>query len=149
VDREHGASARAAAVERIVFACVQDAGRAQMAAAFFNLLANPDKAMAVSAGTHPGERVHAEVVAAMKEIGVDLSRARPRLLTGAVTTRATLLVTMGCGDEIPCFLGLRTQDWPLGDPEGQSLERVREIRDEVGRRVAQLVSARGWARRSR
>ena len=118
-----------------------------MAAAIFNLLANPDKAMAVSAGTQPGQQVHAEVVAAMKEIGVDLSAARPRLLTGAVTARASLLVTMGCRDEVPYLLGLRTQDWPLGDPQGQPLERVREIRDEVARRVAQLVSARGWAGR--
>jgi len=131
----------------VVFACVQDAGRAQMAAAIFNLLANPDKATAVSAGTQPGERVHAEVVIAMKEIGVDLSRARPRLLTGAVTARASLLVTMGCRDDVPYLLGLRTQEWPLGDPQGQPLERVREIRDEVARRVAQLVTARGWAGR--
>jgi len=130
-----------------VFACVQDAGRAQMAAAIFNLLANPDKAMAVSAGTRPGERVQAEVVAAMKEIGVDLSRARPRLLTGAVTARAALLVTMGCRDDVPYLLGLRTQDWSMSDPQGQSLERVREIRDDVARRVAQLVTARGWAGR--
>jgi arsenate reductase (thioredoxin) len=134
-------------VERVVFAGVQDAGRAQMAAAIFNLLAHPDKAAAVSAGTRPGERVQEEVVSAMKEIGVDLSAAVPRLLTGAVTSRASLLVTMGCRDEVPYLLGLRTQDWTLGETRDQPIERVREIRDEVARRVAQLVSARGWARR--
>ncbi len=131
----------------MVFACVHDAGRAQMAAAIFNLLANPDKAVAVSAGTRPDEHVHPEVVTAMKEIGVDLSAARPRLLTTAVTARASLLVTMGCRDDIPYLLGLRTQDWSLEDPKGQALDSVRDIRDQVARRVAQLVSAWGWARR--
>jgi arsenate reductase (thioredoxin) len=139
-------SARPGSVERVVFAGVHDSGRAQMAAAIFNLLAHPGRAAAVSAGTRPDERIQEEVVTAMKEIGVDLSRAVPRLLTSAVTARAALLVTMGCRDEVPYLLGLRTQEWPLGDTKGQPLERVREIRDEVARRVAQLVTARGWAR---
>ena len=137
------------AAEQVVFACVQDAGRSQMAAAFLNLLADPGRARAFSAGTRPGEQVHPEVVAAMKEVGVDLSRSRPQLLTSDLAARASLLVTMGCGDECPYVLGQRTESWALADPGGQPLPRVREIRDDVGRRVAQLVSSRGWARGAR
>jgi arsenate reductase (thioredoxin) len=133
--------------EQVVFACVQDAGRSQMAAAFLNLLADPARATALSAGIQPGAHVHPEVVAAMKEVGVDLSAARPRLLADVLTQRASLLVTMGCADECPYILGLRTESWSLADPSGQPLSRVRQIRDHVGMMVAQLVSSRGWARR--
>ena len=133
--------------ERVLFACATDAGRAQMAAAFFNLLADPTRATAFSAGVEPAERVHPEVVAAMKEVGVDLSAARPTLLTTELMRGASLLVTMGCGDDCPYVLGLRTEDWPMGDPGGQPLERVREMRDDVGLMVAQLVSTCGWVRR--
>ena len=133
--------------ERVLFACATDAGRAQMAAAFFNLLADPTRATAFSAGVEPAERVHPEVVAAMKEVGVDLSAARPTLLTTELMRGASLLVTMGCGDDCPYVLGLRTEDWPMGDPGGQPLERVREMRDDVGLMVAQLVSTWGWVRR--
>jgi arsenate reductase len=131
----------------VVFACATDAGRAQMAAAFFNLLADPTRATALSAGVEPAERVHPEVVAAMKEVGVDLSAARPTLLTTELMRGASLLVTMGCGDDCPYVLGLRTEDWPMGDPGRQPLERVREMRDDVGLMVAQLVSTCGWVRR--
>ena len=133
--------------ERVLFACATDAGRAQMAAAFFNLLADPTRATALSAGVEPAERVHPEVVAAMKEVGVDLSAARPTLLTTELMRGASLLVTMGCGDDCPYVLGLRTEDWPMGDPGGQPLERVREMRDDVGLMVAQLVSTCGWVSR--
>lgn len=117
-----------------------------MAAAFFNLLADPAKATAFSAGVQPADRVHPEVVAAMKEVGVDLSAARPTLLTVGMMRGAALVVTMGCGEECPYVLGLRTEDWPMSDPGGQPLERVREMRDDVGLMVAQLVSTRRWVR---
>jgi arsenate reductase (thioredoxin) len=130
-------------MRRVIFACVHNAGRSQMAAAFFTALADPQKALAVSAGTEPGQHVHPEVVAAMKEVGVDLSAARPRLLTQEMAQDATLLVTMGCGDKCPYVPGLRVEDWPLPDPKGQPLERVREIRDEVRRRVEKLIDAEG------
>jgi arsenate reductase len=117
-----------------------------MAAAYFNLLADPARATALSAGVEPADRVHPEVVAAMKEVGVDLSAARPTRLTTELMRAASLLVTMGCVEDCPYVLGLRTEDWPMGDPVGQPLERVREMRDDVGLMVAQLVSTRGWVR---
>ena len=130
-------------MRRVIFACVHNAGRSQMAAAFFNALADPQKAQGVSAGTEPGERVHPEVVTVMKEIGVDLSAAQPRRLTQEMAQDASLLITMGCGDKCPYVPGLRVEDWPLPDPKGQPLERVREIRDEVRRRVEELVDVEG------
>ena len=120
-----------------------------MAAAFFNLLADPALATAVSAGTQPVERVHPEVIAAMKEVGVDLSGAVPNLLTGELLWGTSLLVTMGCGRVCLHVLGARTEEWPFNDPAGQPLERVREIRDHVGLMVAQLVSSRRWVGRDR
>lgn len=134
------------APRRYVFACVHNAGRSQMAAAFFNHLADPRRAVAVSAGSAPGERVHPEVLAAMAELGIDLSRAVPQKLTNELATGAVLLVTMGCGDQCPAVPGLRRDDWPLPDPKGQPMERVREIRGEVEVRVAALVRAEGVAR---
>jgi len=116
-----------------------------MAAAFFNLTADPAKAVAISAGTRPGERVHPEVLAVMREIGIDLSSAKPRKLTAELAQGASLLVTMGCGDECPVVPGARRDDWPLPDPKGQPLGQVRQIRDEIKRRVAALVSAERWS----
>jgi arsenate reductase len=133
-------------VTTIIFACVHNAGRSQMAAAFFAELADPARARAVSAGTQPGARVHPEVVEAMREVGIDLSAQKPRLLTQELAQDAQWLVTMGCGDECPFVLGVRRDDWPLPDPKGQPRERVREIRDEVRARVAGLVAEQGWAR---
>ena len=130
-------------MRRVIFACVHNAGRSQMAAAFFNALADPEKTMAVSAGTEPGGRVHPEVVAVMKEVGVDLSGAKPRGLTAEMAQDASLLVTMGCGDKCPYVPGLRVEDWPLQDPKGQPLERVRKIRDEIRRRVEELLHKEG------
>jgi arsenate reductase len=132
------------AMNRVIFACVRNAGRSQMAAAFFNALAAPEKARAVSAGTRPGERVHPEVVTVMRESGIDLSTARPQNLTVDFARGARLLVTMGCGDECPVVPGARREDWPLQDPKGQPVERVRAIRDEIKTRVARLVEAEGW-----
>jgi arsenate reductase (thioredoxin) len=133
-------------VARVIFACVHNAGRSQMAAAFFNELADPGQAWAQSAGTEPGEGVHPEVLAVMREVGIDLSSARPQKLTAELAAGARYLVTMGCGDRCPFVPGATVQDWPLEDPKGKPVERVREIRDEVRQRVARLVEAEGWAR---
>ena len=130
----------------VIFACVHNAGRSQMAAALFNQLADPAKARAVSAGTKPADRIHPEVMAAMQEQAIDLSSARPQRLTESLARGAQLLVTMGCGDECPYVPGLRRDDWPLEDPKGKPPERVREIRDEIRARVAALVAQEGWQR---
>lgn len=132
-------------MKTVLFACVHNAGRSQMAAAWFNKLADPAKARAISAGTAPGSAVHPEVVTVMKEVGVDLSAGEPRFLSDALALSASLLVTMGCGEACPAIPGLERDDWPLEDPKGKPIERVREIRSEVERRVRELVSARGWA----
>jgi arsenate reductase len=128
----------------VLFACVHNAGRSQMAAAFFNALADPAKARAVSAGTVPGDRVHPEVVEAMKEAGIDLSGAKPRKLTPELAREVQLLITMGCGEACPHVPGLAREDWPLEDPKGKSPERVREIRDAVRERVRRMLSERDW-----
>jgi arsenate reductase len=116
-----------------------------MAAAWFNALADPQRAHAVSAGTQPGDRVHSEVVEAMRESGIDVSANRPQRLTADLARGADLLVTMGCGDECPFVPGLATDDWPLPDPKGLPIAAVRKIRDDVRRRVVELIQARGWA----
>lgn len=123
----------------VIFACVHNAGRSQMAAAFFNKLADPAKARALSAGTTPGDRVYPEVVAVMQEVGIDLSDARPNKLTSELAAEAQLLITMGCGDECPYVPGVRRDDWPLDDPRGQPVEHVRAIRDDIRARVERLV----------
>lgn len=130
---------------RVIFACVHNAGRSQMAAAFFNQLADPAKAQAVSAGTAPGERVHPEVQAVMQEVGIDLSHAKPQKLTEELAKEAQLLITMGCGDKCPYVPGLRRDDWPLKDPKGLSTDEVRAIRDEVKHRVQQLIEREGMS----
>jgi arsenate reductase len=116
-----------------------------MAAAWFNALADPERARAVSAGTAPGQAVHPEVVVAMRESGIELGGVVPQKLDDDVTASAALLVTMGCGDACPVVPGARREDWPLDDPKGQPLERVREIRDDIRARVEQLVKSSGWA----
>jgi len=128
----------------VLFACVHNAGRSQMAAAWFNRLADPSKARAVSAGTEPGTRVHPEVVAAMGEVGIDLAAGKPQFLSDDLARTASLLVTMGCGEACPHVPGLERTDWPLEDPKGKPIERVREIRDDVRDRVTSLVNDRGW-----
>jgi arsenate reductase len=130
----------------VLFACVHNAGRSQMAAAWFNLLADPTEARAISAGTDPGPRVHPEVVTAMNEVGVDLSAASTSKLTNELAQRAQLLITMGCGDQCPVVPGLERDDWPLEDPRGKPLDHVRRVRDEIRARVTQLLDARGWCR---
>ena len=129
-----------------LFVCVHNAGRSQMSAAWFNALADPAQASAISAGTNPDERVHPEVVEAMGEVGIELLGIRPQRLTAELAAAATLLVTMGCGDDCPHVPGLRRDDWPLEDPKGKPVARVREIRDDIQRRIAALVVAEGVGR---
>lgn len=128
---------------KVIFACVHNAGRSQMAAAFFNQLADNEKAEAVSAGTEPGLRVHPEVLTAMQEVGIDLRNAKPQKLTEELARDAQLLVTMGCGDKCPYVPGLRRDDWPLRDPKGRPMEEVRAIRDEIRGRVQSLLGHEG------
>lgn len=128
----------------VLFACVHNAGRSQMAAALFNALADPARARAISGGTRPANRVNPVVVEAMREVGIDLS-GMPQSLTAERAREAHWLITMGCGDECPVVPGAMREDWPLADPADQPLERVRAIRDEIRTRVAALVVSRGWA----
>ena len=130
----------------VLFACVHNAGRSQMAAALFNLDADPAKARAISAGTQPGPHVHPEVLDAMRELGVDLSAVQPQRLTDDLAHQAQVLITMGCGDACPVVPGATRDDWPLEDPKGKPIERVREIRDEIRGRVRTLVDRGGWGR---
>ncbi len=130
-------------MKNIIFACVHNAGRSQMAAAFFNQLADPLKARAISAGTEPGLRVHPEVLEVMREVGIDLSDARPQRLTDELAREAQLLVTMGCGDKCPYVPGLRRDDWPLRDPKGLPIEDVRTVRNDIRSRVQTLLVNEG------
>ncbi len=133
-------------MKTVLFACVHNAGRSQIAAAFFNALVDPRKARALSAGTHPADHVHPEVVAVMKEEGIDLSGATTTRLTPEVAQQANTLVTMGCGDDCPYVPGAKRDDWPLDDPKGRSVEDVRGIRDEIRSRVEALIRGEGWNR---
>lgn len=114
-----------------------------MSAAFFNVFADAGVARGVSAGTQPGERVHPVVVEAMQEVGIDLSEAKPQKLTRELAEGAGMLITMGCGDDCPYVPGVRRDDWPLPDPKGLPLTEVRRVRDEVLRRVLDLIEAEG------
>ncbi len=123
---------------RALFVCLHNAGRSQMAAALFERAAG-GRHTADSAGTQPAERVHAEVVEAMAELGIDLSHARPRRLGPEQASLADVVVTMGCGDACPVVPGKRYVDWQLPDPRGLGLEEVRAIRDDVARHVEELA----------
>jgi len=133
----------------VIFACVHNAGRSQMAAAFFNQLADPGHARARSAGTQPAQHVHPEVVAVMQEAGIDLSTAQPTRLTDELAAGTQLLITMGCGETCPVIPGLRRLDWDLPDPKGKPIEHVRVIRDEIRAQVKHLIAAEGWQRSER
>jgi arsenate reductase (thioredoxin) len=130
--------------DTVLFACVHNAGRSQMAAALFNQVADPSKARALSAGTRPGSGVHPEVREAMHELGIDLSAARPQLLTADLARGVRMLITMGCGEECPYVPGVERDDWALPDPKGRPVDEVRAIRDDIRKRVAALVRSRGW-----
>lgn len=128
----------------VVFACVHNAGRSQMAAAFFNALADPRKARAISAGTQPAARVQPTVVDAMREVGIDLANAVPQRLTAEVAAGAGVVVTLGCAESCPVVPGARLLDWPLRDPKDEPAEIVRQIRDEIHAKVGTLIADEGW-----
>jgi arsenate reductase (thioredoxin) len=125
-------------VATALFVCLHNAGRSQMSAALFERAAG-GRHRALSAGTTPAERVHPEVVDVMQELGIDLSDRVPRALDRALAEQADVIVTMGCGDECPYIPGKRYVDWDLPDPKGRPVEEVRAIRDDISRRVAELV----------
>ena len=130
-------------MKTFLFACVHNAGRSQMSAAFFNAIADPTKARGISAGTEPGARVHPEVVEVMKELGIDLSDVKPQIITPAMAADVNHLITMGCGAVCPVIPQIRREDWPLEDPKGKPLERVRQIRDDIRDRVTKFAARMG------
>ena len=123
----------------VLFVCLRNAGRSQMSAALFERAAH-GRHSAESAGTTPDERVHPEVVEIMRELGIELSRSRPKKLTDELARRADVVVKMGCGDECPYIPGKRYLDWDLEDPKGRPLVEVRATRDDIARRVEALVA---------
>lgn len=129
-------------MSRVLFVCLHNAGRSQMSRALFERAA-AGRHEARSAGTTPGDRVHPEVVAAMSELEIDVSDRVPRKLTDDLARWADMVVTMGCGDECPYIPGKRYLDWDLPDPKGRPLEEVRATRDEIARRVQQLLAELG------
>ncbi len=131
-----------AGMATVLFVCRQNAGRSQMSQSLFERAAG-GRHTALSAGTTPAERVHPEVVAVMRELGVDLSARTPRPLTDELARSADVVVTMGCGDACPYIPGKRYLDWDLTDPAGQPLAEVRAIRDEIQRRVGELITELG------
>jgi protein-tyrosine-phosphatase len=122
----------------VLFLCVHNAGRSQMALGWFEHLAG-DRAVAWSGGSEPGNEVNPAAIAAMKEIGIDITAEFPKPWTDEIVQAADVVVTMGCGDACPLFPGKRYEDWVLEDPDGMGVESVRPIRDEIGRRVRQLL----------
>jgi arsenate reductase len=130
----------------ILFACRRNAGRSQIAAAWFAHFADPAKARAISAGTEAASEVNPEVVRALAEIELDIADAVPRLLTARMTVDADFVVTMGCAESCPLVRPGRRADWTIDDPEGRPAPEVRRIRDEIGTMVEQLVVSKGWAR---
>ena len=128
----------------ILFLCVHNAGRSQMAAAFARQL-GAERVVVHSAGSAPGETLNPAVVAAMKEVGLDISAESPRKLTDQMARDADVIVTMGCGDACPYYPGKRYDDWTLTDPAGQSLDLVRAVRDEIRSRVSALLRELGVA----
>ena len=127
-----------AEVPEILYVCVHNAGRSQMAAAMTQLLGG-DRVRVRSAGSAPGERIHPVVVEVMREIGVDLARELPKLLTPDAVRAADVVVTMGCGDACPVFPGRQYRDWKVTDPKDRPIAEVRGVRDEIRRRVEELL----------
>jgi arsenate reductase (thioredoxin) len=123
----------------VLFVCLHNAGRSQMSQALFERAAN-GRHTALSAGTTPGERVHAEVVEVMRELGLDLADRKPQLLTRELAQQADIVITMGCGDQCPYIPGKRYIDWDLPDPKGRPIDEVRATRDEIARRVTLLLA---------
>ena len=128
-------------MKTILFVCIHNSGRSQMAEAFFNQMAR-GKARAISAGTQPADKVNPVVAQAMKEAGIDISLNKPKALIIEMIEGSDRMITMGCGDDAAGLCPARiveTEDWALDDPKGQPIEKVREIRDEVRRRVTGLI----------
>ena len=123
----------------VLFVCVHNAGRSQMAAGYLQHLAG-DRVEVLSAGSQPADQVNPAAVAAMAEEGIDIRAEQPKLLTDSAVRTADVVITMGCGDECPFYPGKRYEDWVLDDPAGQGLESVRPIRDEIRKRVEKLVA---------
>ena len=126
----------------VLFACVHNAGRSQMAAGWLRHLAG-DSVEVRSAGSAPADRINPVAVDAMREVGIDITGARPRMLTPGAVQASDVVVTMGCGDECPFFPGKRYEDWLLDDPAGQDIHAVRSIRDDIERRVRDLLGTLG------
>jgi len=129
-------------METVLFVCVHNSGRSQMAEAFFNQIAK-GKAQAYSAGTQPADKVNRVVIEAMREIGIDISGNKPKALTIEMVEKADRMITMGCGAEAEAVCPasfIKTEDWALEDPKGKSLEQVRKIREEIKKRVTRLLS---------
>ncbi len=129
-------------MKKIAFACVHNAGRSQIAAAWVRHLAG-DRIEVVSGGTEPGPHLNTAVVEAMHEVGIDLGGIKPQLLTPELARGADYLITMGCGESCPAIAGVKRLDWPITDTRGQPLETVRKIRDEIKARVAELLQSEG------
>jgi arsenate reductase len=124
----------------VLFVCVHNAGRSQMAAGFLTDLAG-DSVDVRSAGSMPGDQINPVAVAAMAEVGIDIAGEQPKKLTDAAVQASDVVITMGCGDECPYFPGKRYEDWVLDDPAGQGIEAVRPIRDEIRARVEELIAS--------
>ncbi|WP_017935553.1 arsenate reductase ArsC [Nocardioides sp. Iso805N] len=123
----------------VLFVCVHNAGRSQMAAGFLQALGG-DQVVVLSAGSLPAEQINPTAVAAMAEVGIDIAEEQPKVITDQAVQQADVVITMGCGDECPYFPGTRYEDWQLDDPAGLALEQVRPIRDEIRIRVRQLLA---------
>jgi protein-tyrosine-phosphatase len=132
----------AAAKPAVLFLCVHNAGRSQMALGWFRHLAG-DRAVAWSGGSAPGDQVNPAAVEAMAEVGIDISTEHPKRWTDEIVRQADVIVTMGCGDACPVYPGTRVEDWVLPDPFGKSVDEVRGTRDEIGRRVRDLLAGLG------
>lgn len=128
---------------KVIFACVHNAGRSQMAAAWFNRLADPQKAVALSAGTNPGERVHPEVLEVMAAEGFDLQNITPQKLTESLASDTAWLITMGCGENCPFIPGAKTEDWPLEDPKGKDPQTVHRIQEEIKTLISTFIDREG------
>jgi len=126
-------------IPSVLFVCVHNAGRSQMAAAYLTQLAG-GRVEVRSAGSAPAESVNPAVVAAMLEEGIDISAQRPKVLTTEAVKESDVVITMGCGDACPIFPGKRYEDWVLDDPAGQGVDAVRPIRDEIRRRIEELIT---------
>ncbi len=133
----------------VLFVCTHNKGRSQIANAFFNQLADPEKARSISAGLEPVAAVQAEVVEVMREVDIDLSNVRPIELTGRMLTDLNFLVTLGCPERCPTIPPSRRQDWNLRDPSNLTVDEVRGLRDEIRALVGALIEEKGWARDTR